>query len=54
MSSEQMKILNEIANKTRNKSRSKEEIYSTFKSAGIIDAKGDLTNQYKNIFDSHK
>lgn len=53
MSNEQIKILNTIANKTRNESRTKEEIHSTFKSAGIIDAKGNLTPQYKNIFDSH-
>ena len=50
MCTEELKKLNELANKTRKEKRSKEDIADTFRAAGIIDSNGSLKSPYKNIF----
>jgi hypothetical protein len=45
----QIELVRELALKLRNTQRNKDEILSTFITAGILDKKRNFTSQYSNL-----
>lgn len=50
MSDEQLKILNEIADRYRKTQRSEEEAKASLIAAGIITDKGNVRKPYREVF----
>lgn len=50
MTDEQLKILNEIADRYRKTQRSEEEAKASLIAAGILTKKGNVRKPYKGIF----
>jgi len=49
MDSKQIKLLILLADKLKNEKRSKNQILSTFKSAGILNENGEFTDNYPHL-----